>query len=207
MSLRSGRAWGVGAVALAAVACAAFAAGLDPERWAWQRAALAAEPWRWMSGALVHWNGLHALANGAGALVLAFVGARAGMGWDAARAWALALPLAQAGLWLKPDLQEVAGLSGWLHAGVAVLVLDLVAQGVGRDRLWGAAIGLGLLVKLGLEQPWGPALRTEALWGDMPVVPWAHATGAAAGALAWAGLSAFRRRPGSASSAGPSAAP
>lgn len=176
-----GVAWVALGLTLAVLALAALA--VDPARWSWHRPSLGAEPWRWLTGAFVHWTPAHAAANAAGALVLAWVGWRAGPPARAAWAWLAALPLAQAGLVLHSGLHEVAGLSGLLHAGVAVLVVHLW-QAPGRDRWVGAAVGLGLLVKLGLEQPWGPALRAEAVWGAMPVVPWAHAVGAAAGALA-----------------------
>lgn len=190
-----GAAWVALALGLAALALASIALpalGLDPARASWLRASLGSEPWRWLTGAFVHWTPAHGAANAAGALVLAWVGWRAGLPPRAAWAWMAALPLAQAGLLLHGGLHEVAGLSGLLHAGVSVLVLQLLLA-TGRDRWVGAAIGVGLLVKLGLEQPWGPALRTEALWGAMPVVPWAHAAGAAAGALAGAVLGALGR--------------
>jgi rhomboid family GlyGly-CTERM serine protease len=182
-----GRAW----VLLALLLLAATLAPLDAPRWAWDRALLASEPWRWLSGALAHWTPQHAAANAAGAAVLAWVGWRAALPWRAALAWAAAGPLGQALLWCKPDLQQVAGLSGWLHAGVAVLCVGLLAQPVARARWVGAAVAVGLLVKLALEQPWGPALRMEPLWGAMPVVPWAHAAGALAGAV----LGALALRP------------
>lgn len=203
---RPGLAWTALGLGLAGLAVASVLLPIDPARWAWHRGELLAEPWRWLSGAFVHWTPRHAAANAAGALVLAWVGWRAGLPARAAWAWAAALPLAQAGLVLKADLLQVAGLSGLLHAGVAVLVLELLSA-PDRDRWIGAAIGVGLLVKLGLEQAWGPALRHEALWGAMPVVPWAHAAGAAAGALAWAVVRRLRKPSGSAGSEAPSAGP
>ncbi len=189
-----GAAWVALALVWAALALVAWAV-LEPAAASWHRPSLGREPWRWLSGAFVHWTPAHAAANAAGALVLAWVGWRAGLPAYAAWAWLAALPLAQAGLLLHGGLNEVAGLSGLLHAGVAVLVLQLL-QAPGRDRWVGAAIGLGLLVKLGLEQPWGPALRAEALWGAMPVAPWAHTIGAAAGALTGALAGWVAGRPG-----------
>ena len=51
----------------------------------------------------------------------------------------------------------------------------------------GAAIAAGLLIKIILEEPWGPALRAPAglLSGgwDIATAPLAHATGALAGAV------------------------
>jgi rhomboid family GlyGly-CTERM serine protease len=178
-----GRLWVALALLGAAWAAASVAWQADAARWSWDRAWLPEEPWRWATGALTHWSAWHAGANVAGALVLATLGWRAGLPRRAACAWALAAPLGQLLLLAHPDLMRVAGLSGWLHAGVAIAALHVMAA-PGRDRWVGALIGLGLLVKLGLEQPWGPALRHEPLWGAMPVAPWAHAAGALAGVMA-----------------------
>jgi hypothetical protein len=70
-----GRAW----VLLAVLLLATALAPLDAARWAWDRALLATEPWRWLSGALVHWTPQHAAANAAGAAVLGWVGWRAAL--------------------------------------------------------------------------------------------------------------------------------
>jgi hypothetical protein len=44
-------------------------------------------------------------------------------------------------------------------------------------------VSTGLLVKLVLEAPWGPALRVESGW-DIALAPLAHAGGALAGLVA-----------------------
>ncbi len=112
---------------------------------------------------------------------------------DWALAWLAAWPLTHALLLAEPGLAGYAGLSGVLHAGVAVAALGLVVQGVGRARLIGAAVLGGLLVKLALEAPWRAPVQALALW-DVPVAVVAHATGAAAGlACAAAALLARRR--------------
>ncbi|HEY0957050.1 MAG TPA: rhombosortase, partial [Roseateles sp.] len=95
----------------------------------------------------------------------------------------LALPLTQAGLLLRPELQRYAGLSGVLHALVAIAALALLAR-AGRERRIGAAIAAGLAVKLLLENPLGPVLRSTPGF-DFAVAPLAHLTGAVAGLLAW----------------------
>ena len=51
-------------------------------------------------------------------------------------------------------------------------------------RCRGAGIGLGLAAKIALEAPLGPVLRATAGF-DFPVAPFAHLSGALAGALAW----------------------
>ena len=108
-------------------------------------------------------------------------------GWGArvpmrcAAAWALAWPLTQFALLLQPTLLHFGGLSGVLHAGVAVVLVELLSRG-GRERLIGVGVTLGLLVKLWLEQPLGAPLRQLAEW-DIAVVPFSHLSGALAGAL------------------------
>lgn len=160
----------------------------------WQPALFTAEPWRAFSAAFVHWSAQHLLANLAGCAVLAFVGASARLPGRAALAWLIAWPLTQIGLLTRPDLLHFGGLSGVLHAGVAVLVVELLRRG-GRDRSIGAAIGAGLLIKLLLEQPLGAPLRQVAGW-DIAIAPLSHLTGTVAGALCAGAVGSLQRRPG-----------
>ncbi len=145
----------------------------------WQAEMLVAEPWRAFSAAFVHWSVGHLLANLAGCAVLAWLGLAASLPARCTRAWLLAWPLTHVGLLLLPDLQHYGGLSGVLHAGVAIAVVELLFR-QGRDRLLGAAIAAGLLLKLLLEQPFGAAMRQVPGW-DIAVVPFAHLSGAIAG--------------------------
>lgn len=181
----AGRSWLWLALAFAAASLAAWwlpSALLD-----WQPAQAAAEPWRAFSGAWVHWSAAHLGANLLGAAVVAALGLAARLPPAATLAWALAWPLTQAGLLLQPALAHYGGLSGVLHAGVAVAALWLLVREAGTRRALGAAIAAGLLVKIVLEEPWGPPLRAPAgLWNggwDIATAPLAHATGAAAGVL------------------------
>ncbi len=175
------------------LAAASVLAWLAPAPWLdWQPARAAAEPWRAFTAAWVHWSGLHLAANLAGAGVLAALGWVARLPPRATLAWALAWPLTQCGLWLRPDLAHYGGLSGVLHAGVAVAAVWLLAPQPGpqpesqrerrRERAVGAGIALGLVIKLLLEAPWGPTLRSSAEF-DIAIAPLAHATGAVAGLL------------------------
>ncbi len=167
----------------AAVAGALPAAALD-----WQPRLAAAQPWRLLSAAWVHWSTLHLAANLVGTAAVALLGASARLPARAALAWLAAWPLTHAALLLRPELAHYGGLSGVLHAGVAVAAIWLLLARRGRAQAIGAAIALGLLAKLALERPWGPALVQADGW-DIAVVPLAHAAGAAAGAatalLAW----------------------
>jgi rhomboid family GlyGly-CTERM serine protease len=177
----------------ASLALGALLAWWLPTPWLdWQPSGFAQQPWRALSAAFVHWSALHLGANlGAAAAVAAF-GWAAGMPSRATLAWAAAWPLAHLGLLLRPELAHYGGLSGVLHGGVAVAVLWLLVRGRGRRRTIGGLVGVGLVAKLLLEEPWGPALRYAAGW-DIALAPLAHATGALAGllcaalALTWPG--------------------
>ena len=149
----------------------------------WQPALIASQPWRTLTAAFVHWTPIHLAANLAGCAVLALLGWRASLGPREAIAGLVALPLTQLGLLLRPELLHYAGLSGVLHALVAIAALTLITHG-SRDRLIGAGVLLGLALKLTLEHPLGLALRATPGF-DFPVAPFAHLTGAIAGALAW----------------------
>ncbi len=171
-------------LALGLAALASLLARLAPlEALIWQPALAWQQPWRFVSAAFAHWTPLHLAINLAGCAVLALLGWRAGLGRREALAGLLALPLTQAGLLLRPELQRYAGLSGVLHALVVIAALALLAR-TGRERLIGAAIAAGLAVKLLLEDPLGPVLRSTPGF-DFAVAPLAHLTGAVAGLLAW----------------------
>jgi rhomboid family GlyGly-CTERM serine protease len=151
------------------------------------------EPWRWWTPVAVHLSLLHLAANGAGSLAVGAVGLAGRVPPRTALAWVLAWPLTHAGLVLAPDLLRYAGLSGVLHAGVAVLGVHLLVRpGDGdpdpqrrtRRRLVGLALLVVLAAKVLAEQPFaGPAARAVDGW-DIAVAPVAHAVGALAGLLA-----------------------
>ncbi len=169
----------------------------------WQPALALQQPWRAWTAVAVHWSEQHLLANLGAALAVAAFGWAARLPARAALAWALAWPLTQAGLLLQPALAHYGGLSGVLHAGVAVAVLWLVVTAHGRRRWIGSVVFGGLLVKLALEEPWGPPLRVGSGF-DIATAPLAHAAGAAAGLLCAALCLAPRRgRPGAAAQVTP----
>ncbi len=174
-------AWALPAAVLAAGTVVAFrvpSALLD-----WQPALAWAQPWRWWTAAWVHWSTLHLLANLAGLALVTALGLLARLPARAAWAWALAWPLTQLGLLLRPELPRFGGLSGVLHAGVAIVALHLLrSTAEPRRRRIGALLLLGLALKLALEAPWGPVLQPRPGW-DIAVVPWSHLCGTAAGLL------------------------
>ncbi|HSV71278.1 MAG TPA: rhombosortase [Methylibium sp.] len=153
---------------------------------AWQAATVGSEPWRLWSAAWVHLSALHLAANSVGALGVIALGVAARVSWRATLAWALAWPLTHAALGLAPELARYGGLSGVLHAGVAVVAVVLWLRADRRERRLGLAIAAGLLLKIGLEAPWRTAVAHPEGW-DIAVAPLAHAAGVASGALlAWA---------------------
>ncbi len=176
----AGSAWVAFSGLLALASLAAFL--LPPTQLDWQPTLVAQEPWRAFSAAFVHWSPLHLGANLMGTLVVAALGLAARLRWPLALAWAAAWPLTQLGLLWQPALAHYGGLSGVLHAGVAVAALALVVCETGPRRWLGLAVLAGLLIKLVLEDPFGPPLRHGGGW-DIATAPLAHATGTAAGLL------------------------
>ena len=170
-------AWPALSAFLGVAAVAGF--GAAPGRIDWQPALAWHEPWRAWSAVAVHYSALHLAANGAGLLLVALLGGAARLPARSALAWCLAWPLTQFALLMRPDLVAGGGLSGVLHAGVAVAAVHLVCCAGGR-RLVGAALLGGLLIKIAAEAPWGEPLRYPEGW-DIAVAPALHAAGLAAG--------------------------
>ena len=198
---RPGQTWLALAAFLAAGSVAAWwlpavsLKGLD-----WQPGLALSQPWRAWTAVAVHWSTQHLMANLGATLAVAAFGWAARLPARATLAWALAWPLTHAALLVQPALAHYGGLSGVLHAGVAVATLWLMATARGRVRLIGAAVFAGMLVKLVSEEPWGPPLRLGAGF-DIATAPLAHVTGAAAGllcaALCLAGMRGMTSSPAS----------
>ena len=173
--------WWIVAALLLALPALVSGVGASPSI-DWQPALALHEPWRWWSAAWVHYSRMHWLVNLGGAALVALLGIAAHADRRAALAWLLAWPLTHLGLLLEPDLAHYGGLSGVLHAGVAVVAVSLLAMTQRRARITGALLALGLFAKVMHEAPWGPTLRHPAGW-DIAIAPLSHATGALAGAL------------------------
>lgn len=178
--MNGGRAWAALAALLATGAIGAW--WLPASSLAWQATLVATQPWRAWTAAFVHWSPLHLGANLAAAAVVGALGVVARLPDRAALAWFAAWPLTQLTLLARPDLLRYGGLSGVLHAGVAVAAVWLLLDARGARRAVAAAIAVGLVAKIALEQPWGPALRWGGGW-DFAVAPWAHLGGVLAGAV------------------------
>ncbi len=175
---RGARCWLAMTLALAATAAMLWPAPRDLLDW--QPARAFEQPWRAWSAAFVHWTPRHLGANLLGCGVVAAFGIAARLPVRAALAWLAAWPLSHAALALQPALTSYGGLSGVLHAGVAIAAWHVLRHDSGKRRAVGAAVMAGLAVKLLLEKPWGAPTQQMAGW-DFPVAPLAHATGAIAG--------------------------
>jgi len=174
------RAW----LGLATLLGVAALAGWAPPHEAidWQPGLAAAEPWRAWTAVAVHYSLLHLAANLAGTALVGALGVVAQVPRRIALAWLVAWPLTQLGLLARPELIHYGGLSGVLHAGVAVVSVPLLVDGPRSRRVIGAVILAGLTTKVMLESPWGPPLTHPPGW-DIAVAPFAHASGAIAGLL------------------------
>ena len=166
--------------------------GLD-----WQPGLAFAQPWRAFTAVAVHYSGEHLVANLLAVALTALFGLVARVPARMAGAWLVAWPLTHVGLLLRPELAHYGGLSGVVHAGVAVVITWLLIRGTRAQRLVTVAVLVGFCAKLVSEAPWGPALRHPDGW-SIAVAPIAHTTGALAGALC-ATLAAFVLKPSSTS--------
>jgi rhomboid family GlyGly-CTERM serine protease len=156
--------------------------GIAPTTIDWQPGLALHQPWRAFSAAALHYSPRHLGANLLGCVLVAALGVTAQVPRPMAWAWFVAWPLTQFGLLLQPALLHFGGLSGVLHAGVAVAATHLLLAATGRRRALGAAVLIGAGIKVVSEAPWGEPLRHLPEW-DIAVAPLAHASGLVAGVL------------------------
>lgn len=177
---RPGIAW-VG-VAVWFGACALAGWLLPHDALDWQPGLTFSQPWRALTPVGVHYSLNHLVGNLAGIALAGVFGVAALVPTRMAWAWLAAWPITHIGLLVKPELAHYGGLSGVVHAGVAIVIVFVLVTGNRKQRLVGAAVLTGFIAKLLSESPWGEALRHPAGW-DIAVAPVVHATGALAGAL------------------------
>lgn len=138
-------------------------------------------PWVWWTTAWLHGSTAHLWRNLAGTALLALLGWLIRPDRRTAIAWALAWPLTQVGMLWQPTLASYVGLSGVLHAGVAILGVQALLAPHRHTLGWvGALLLAGLSAKILMENPWGHALVLSPA-SAINVAPWAHFSGSVAG--------------------------
>lgn len=170
--------WPALCLVLAAGSALAWSLG-NPIEWEWWPD-FAGEAMTWWTAAIVHRSPAHGLANllalGAVAVLGVALQVPRAMAWALFAAW----PVSTLALLLFPQIQRYAGLSGVLHAAVAVLVVHCAfTRGL---QPWAGLLGAGLAAKLLVEAAWSRPLVFEPAWG-FAVATGAHLTGALAGLL------------------------
>lgn len=157
--------------------------GVAAERIDWQPALAVSEPWRAFSAAFVHFSELHLGANLAGALLTTALGMAGHLPARAALAWLIAWPLTHLCLLAQPALLHYGGLSGVLHAGVAVAATHWLLTASTAQRRLGGVILAVLAFKVVNEAPWAATLTHPPGW-DIAVAPGAHLSGLCCGIAA-----------------------
>lgn len=152
----------------------------------YQPTTLNSEPWRWLSGHLVHVNWQHALINAIALWVVARLFAPdLNAGRQSASLLIAALAISACLALFYPTIVWYRGLSGALHglyfAGATIWLIK--ARPRRFQQLWlPSALFFGGWIKVALEQPSG-ATTPYAEWLGAGVVPQAHLVGAACGTL------------------------
>jgi membrane associated rhomboid family serine protease len=153
------------------------------ERFRFDRALLASEPWRAGSAALIHIDLTHAAVNGLMWVLLCLYAQKMQRLGAAVVAALVATPLAHAGLLLWPQAIDVAGLSATLYALWAALTVFAMASREQRELRWlGFASAALLAFKVFADQAWAQPVAPSVLW-NFPVVHAVHLTGMALGAV------------------------
>lgn len=163
----------------------------------YRRALLLPEPWRLVTGHMVHLSLTHALLN---CVALMLLGRLFDSRLKAGELWAIlagAPFLISLGFWLfLPELEWYRGLSGALHALYFAGCVIWLFDAAGRGRwLPLAALVLGA-IKVLAEQPWDASFPFRE-WLGAAVVPQAHLIGAVIGTAAGFVFRALRARRGS----------
>ncbi len=176
-------------------ACLIHISGFNRLNLDWQPQLAITQPWRAFTAAWVHWSDRHLLINVAGAVLVAALGLELRASLMCVQAFLLAWPLTHISLGLlRPELAHYGGLSGVLHAALAVIAVHgWTTQKDHASRALSAVLGLGLCIKVLSESPWGPALRYPPQW-DIAIAPLSHATGAVWGTICYAALTFLKRR-------------
>ena len=174
------------AVAAAAVVATAIALSASPADHRVARAMLAdgntwREPWRALTGPLVHATWGHLVRDLSLTLIVGVAyEAPLGRRWPVLIAAGLVLPALAV---LASGATVYYGLSGLSHALLAAALGFELRRRRGRARLYVAIVAAGLAVKVGYELVTGAPAFPMDLGPGVRQTPLAHAVGAALGAL------------------------
>ncbi len=148
------------------------------EPWVWRADHAWATPWTWWTSAWVHLNTAHLIGNQIGMGMLAALAWVVRPSWRTTVVWWLSWPLLQISLLVWPQIGYAVGLTGLLHAGAAILGVDLLLRRIRipKARRWGALLLLALLVKLLIEHAWHQPVVWDSA-DEMAVVQALHLSG------------------------------
>ncbi len=165
----------------------------------YRRALIVAQPWRLMSGHLVHINWMHAAINTLALVIVARLFAPELSALRQVAVLVIAAFVVGTGLaWFHPAVLWYRGLSGILHAlffagATAWLIGSRHARPLQlRDWIVPALLVAGGWIKVAIEQPAAGTLP-YADWLGAAVVPQAHLLGAACGSLLGAAFALLPR--------------
>lgn len=151
----------------------------EPTALAWNSPGWPREPWTLWTSSLVHLSGIHLLANLMALAAIAVLGLSLDAGIASTLALLAAWPLLALGLLAWPQIAFYAGLSGLIHAAVAVLWAHAALHRKAYPLSF--VLFVALVFKLLVEHAWTTPVGFDADWG-FNVVYAAHLTGAVAGA-------------------------
>jgi hypothetical protein len=150
----------------------------------WRADGWTTQPWTLWTSAWVHLNTPQLIVNQIALGALTAFAWVIRPNWTCTLAWLLAWPLGQLSLLWWPQIGYAVGLSGVLHAGVAVLAVQLLRRciPIPKAQRWGGLLALVLLGKLLLERGWAYPVVWDGA-NDMSVVQAGHLSAAAWGLL------------------------
>ena len=159
------------------VTALALLAQLDPATWE-LNLLVAGQPWRWLTGHLVHWDASHLAYDLLAFIALGAMAEQASRRRTVATIVLAAVAGSAAFCWFDADLVRYRGLSG-IGSALFVLVLsDLALRSRGAAIV--ASVGLvGFCLKIGFELVASKSLFASGVdWSNVPAV---HLAGAAVG--------------------------
>lgn len=133
----------------------------------------------------LHGSSQHLLKNLAALLLLVSFGLVLRANGKAALAWLLSWPLTHLGMLGQP-LTIYVGMSGVLHAGFVIVAISTLwpdrTKFDRHQKISAWILFFGLILKIVMENPWQHVL-IQSVASDINVAPWAHLSGAVAGAV------------------------